>query len=61
MRSHECRAPQARPQAGGAELQAGGSVPGTVTHTAGGVARNIAVSLAQRLGFGCTAAPVFRS
>ena len=41
---------QARPEAGGAELQAGGSVPGTVSHTAGGVARNIAVGLAQRLG-----------
>jgi hypothetical protein len=51
---------QARPEAGGAELQAGGSVPGIVTHTAGGVARNIAVGLAQRLRCGCIAAPGFR-
>lgn len=43
---------QARPDADGADVQAGGSVPGAVTHTPGGVARNIAAALAQRLGCG---------
>lgn len=39
---------QAQPAAGGADVQLGGSVPGTVRHTPGGVARNIAAGLALR-------------
>lgn len=55
LRRHPTRLPmriscdaQAQPAAGGADVEIGGSVPGTVRHTPGGVARNIAVGLALR-------------
>ncbi len=55
FRRHSIRLPmrvscdaQAQPAAGGADVQLGGSVPGTVRHTPGGVARNIAAGLALR-------------